>query len=122
MFEVEAARFDRDLKKFSESLRELKAAQNWFLSIYSRYARTTQELDSVSYKPKEPPIRMTVDSDAKSWKAELSNPFVSCQLEIPRQQLPGCVGVAAADAGIDSGPLSRAFGEEAVRQTEFGKR
>ncbi len=121
MFEIEAARFDQDRKKFSESLRELKAAQNWFMSIYSRYARTLQELDSVSYRPKEPPIRMTVAPDAKSWTGDLSNQFVRCQLEIPRQQLPDCAGLAATHAGTDSGPLSHAFGDEAYRQTKFGK-
>ncbi len=121
MFQVEAARFDQDRRTMSESLRQLKAAQNWYLSIYNRYARDVQELDSVSYKPAEPPIRMTVASDANSWKAELSNPFVSCELEVPRQQLPVCVGVAATNAGSDSGPLSHAFGDEAYRQTKFGK-
>ncbi len=121
MFKAEAARFEQDRKKFSQALRDLKAAQNWYMSIYSRYARDLQELDSVSYKPVDPPIRMTVASDAKSWKAELANPFVSCEFELPRQQLPVCVAVAATHAGSDSGPLSRAFGEEAYRQTRFGK-
>ncbi len=121
MFDVEAARFDQDRKRFSESLRELKAAQNWFVSIYSRYARDVQELDSVSYKPTDLPIRMTVATDAQSWKGELSNRYVSCQLDIPRQQLPTCVGLAATDAGTDSGPLSRAFGKEPYERTLFGK-
>ncbi len=121
LFETQASQFDVDKRRLYEQLRELKSAQSWFISIYSRYARTYQELDSVSYKHPELPVKMTVAGDAKSWKAEVSNPVVKCEVDVPRQQLPTCVGLAAANAGSKSGPLSAAFGEEAYRRTRFGK-
>ncbi len=109
-FQEQAARVSEETRLYSEQLRELKAAQNWFLSIYGRYAGSLEELDSVSYKPGDTPIALTV-AGGNEWKAEISSRFVKCQFVGPRQQLPSCVGLPAENAGTESGPLSEIFGE-----------
>jgi hypothetical protein len=109
-FELEAARVAEESKLFSEHLRELKVAQNWYNSIYGRFAESLEELDNVSYEPPDLPIVMRV-SDGQQWKAEISSRIVKCELDVSRQQLPVCEGLSAEDAGMDSGPLARAFGE-----------
>jgi hypothetical protein len=109
-FQEQAARVGEEIRLYSEELRDLKAAQNWFLSIYGRYAGSLEELDSVSYELGEAPIALTV-TDGKEWKAEISSRFVKCRFDGPRQQLPTCVGLPAQNAGTESGPLSEIFGE-----------
>jgi hypothetical protein len=108
-FKLEAAQVGEDSRLFADELQKLKRAQNWFLSIYGRYARSIAELDSVSFKPPELPIDMSVS--AASWQAELSSQYVRCVLDVSRQQLPDCKGLSAENAGAESGPLSQAFGE-----------
>jgi len=108
-FKSEASRFASDSRRFDEVLSELKAAQRWFVTIYGRYAQSFAELDSVSYKRPELPLEMDVDEE--SWHAEISSSYVQCELEVPRQQLPSCTGLAARNSGTKSGPLSEAFGE-----------
>lgn len=110
-FEVEAARIARDGKQLSERLRELKVAQNWYNSIYNRFAVSLEELDNVSYEPPDLPIAMTVD-DGGGWRAEVSSRWVKCEIDVSRQQLPVCAGLSADDAGTESGPLSEVFGED----------
>lgn len=86
----------------------LKAAQGWFLSIYGSYASSLGALDSVSYKPPpEVPIEMAAQDS--SFTAEASSQYVYCELRVPGQQLPRCVGLSADHAGTDSGPLSSSF-------------
>jgi hypothetical protein len=109
-FEVEAARISQDGKALSERLRELKVAQNWYNSIYNRFALSLEELDNVSYEPPDLPIVMTVN-DGAGWRAEISSRWVKCELDVSRQQLPVCAGLSAEDAGTESGPLSEVFGE-----------
>jgi hypothetical protein len=109
-FQEEATRVSEEIRLYGEQLRELKASQNWFLSIYGRYANSLEELDSVSYKPGKAPIALTA-ANGKEWKAEISSRFVKCQFDGPRQQLPACVGLPAENAGTESGPLSETFGE-----------
>ena len=109
-FEAEAARVSEESRLFSEHLRELKGAQNWYNSIYGRFAESMQELDKVSYEPSNLPIVMSVP-DAQHWRAEISSRVVRCELDISRQQLPVCTGLSAQDAGTESGPLSQVFGE-----------
>ncbi len=109
-FEAEAARVSEESRLFSEHLRELKVAQNWYNSIYGRFAESLQELDKVSYEPSSLGIIMTVP-DAQHWQAEISSRVVRCELDISRQQLPVCTGLSAEDVGTESGPLSQVFGE-----------
>jgi hypothetical protein len=109
-FEAEAARVAEESRLFSEHLRELKAAQNWYNSIYGRFAESLEELGNVSYEPSDLPIVMSV-SDGQHWQAEISSRIVKCELDVSRQQLPMCNGLSARDAGAESGPLSEAFGE-----------
>ncbi len=109
-FEAEAARIAEESRLFSEQLRELKVAQNWYNSIYGRFAESLEELDNVSYEPPDLPIVMSV-SDGQRWKAEISSRVVKCELDVSRQQLPACSGLSAGNAGTESGPLSEAFGE-----------
>jgi hypothetical protein len=99
-------------RRFSEELTEVKRAQNWFLTIYGRYARSLAELDSVSYKPPPTPIIMEVTPDRKSWRAEISSRHARCVLDVATEPLPVCQGLPAANAGSRSGPLSTAFGEQ----------
>lgn len=108
-FEVEAARIAQDGKLLSERLRELKVAQNWYNSIYNRFAPNLEELNNVSYAPPDLPIVMTVN-DGSEWRAEISSRWVKCELDVSRQQLPVCAGLSAQDAGTESGPLSEVFG------------
>jgi len=108
-FRVERGRVSDDSRRFTDLLMELKSAQRWFLTIYGRHARSLAELDSVSYKPPDVPIQMTVAGG--SWRALIVNPYVRCELDASRQQLPSCVGLSAENAGSESGPLATAFGE-----------
>lgn len=108
-FRVERARVDEDSRRFTNLLMELKSAQRWFVTIYGRHARSLAELDSVSYKPADVPIQMTVAGG--SWRAEIVSPYVRCELDASRQQLPSCAGRSAENAGSESGPLATAFGE-----------
>lgn len=110
-FEVEAARVAEQSRLFSERLRELKVAQNWYNSIYGHFAESLEELDNVSYEPPDLPIEMSV-SDNQHWRAEISSRIVKCELDVSRQQLPACTGLSAANAGTESGPLSEAFGAD----------
>ena len=109
-FEMEAARVAEEGRLFSGYLRELKVAQNWYNSIYDRFAESLEELNNVSYEPPDVPIVMNV-VDAQHWRAEISSRIVKCELDISRQQLPSCTGLSAEAAGTESGPLSAAFGE-----------
>jgi hypothetical protein len=110
-FEAEAARVAEQSRLFSEHLRELKVAQNWYNSIYGRFAESLEELDDVSYERSDLPIVMTI-TDGQQWRAEISSRIVKCELDVSRQQLPACHGLSAAHAGSESGPLSEAFGPD----------
>ena len=107
----EKSRVVDDQRLFDLELSELKKAQRWFSTIYGRFARDFAELDSVSYKRPSVAIQMTV-SDGNSWMGEVRSEYARCVLEIPRQQLPTCEGLAALNTGTSSGPLSTAYGEE----------
>jgi hypothetical protein len=111
-FALEKSRVVGDQRRFDEELMELKAAQKWFSTIYGRFARSMAELDSVSYKQPAIPIEMTVTGDGSSWRGLVKSQYTQCVLEVPRQQLPTCEGLAALNTGTSSGPLSTAFGEE----------
>ena len=100
-----------DQRLFDEQLTDLKKAQRWFSTIYGRFAGSLAELDSVSYKPPESGIEMTVTAGGSIWRAEISSRYARCVLEVPRQQLPVCEGLPAPDVGTRDGPLSRAFGK-----------
>ncbi len=108
-FQAEAARVGADSRRFTDDLMELKSAQRWFLSIYGRYAGSLAELDSVSYEPAGDPIEMTVGGG--SWRGVMASQYVRCEFDSARQQLPSCAGLAAVNAGSETGPLSTAFGE-----------
>ncbi len=110
LFEVKVNLIEQDSRRLNEALRELKAAQKWFLSIYGRYAASLEELNSVSYRPPDLPVQLSTDEKGKSWKAEISSDFVRCELDISRQQLPKCAGLSAESAGTELGPLAEAFG------------
>jgi hypothetical protein len=108
-FQEEASHVGEDSRTFTDQLMEVKSAQRWFLSIYGRYARSLAELDSVSYKRPNLPIEMAVsDSD---WSAVMRSQYVRCEFDSSRMQLPDCNGLAALNAGVENGPLSKAFGE-----------
>ena len=109
-FEAEAARVAEESRRFSEHLRELKVAQNWYNSIYGRFAENLEALDNVSYEPPDLPIVLTV-LDGQRWRAEISSRFVKCELDVSLQQLPVCAGLSAEDSGTELGPLSQAFGK-----------
>jgi hypothetical protein len=111
-FKAQATIVEQQSRRFSDELRELKSSQNWFNTIYGRYARSLQELDSVSYKMPDIQINMAVANNDSSWVAEIATRYVKCVLDISRQQLPSCVGLPADNAGTTSGPLSEAFGGE----------
>jgi hypothetical protein len=101
-----------DRHKLEKQLMDLKAAQKWFTTIYRRYASNLAELDSVSYHPPGPALKMTVEQGGSGWRGEVESQYTRCVLEVPRQQLPSCEGLSAAQgAGTSSGPLSTAFGE-----------
>jgi hypothetical protein len=108
-FRAQASRVSDESRRFTDLLMELKSAQRWFVTIYGRNARSLAELDSVSYKPPDVPIQMTVAGG--SWRAEIVSPYVRCELDASRQQLPSCAGRPAENAGSESGPLATAFGE-----------
>ncbi len=110
-FEAQARVVGEDSKRLSRELRKLKSAQNWFVSIYGRFARTVQELDSVSYKLPDLPILMVLEDDGEGWRAEISSRFVKCELDISVQQLPDCIGLSAGNAGMEPGPLAETFGK-----------
>ena len=110
-FEAQTRVVGEESKRYNQELRKLKAAQNWFVSIYGRFARSLEELDSVSYKSPDLPIQMTASDDGKSWSSEITTRYVRCELDISRQQLPDCIGVAAQHAGTESGPLAETFGK-----------
>jgi hypothetical protein len=110
-FEEQAARVAKESRLYSEHLRELKKKQSIYNSIYSRFAASLEELDSVSYAPPNLPIVMTV-SDGTGWRAEIASRWVKCELDVPRQQLPVCSGLSADGAGTESGPLSEVFGQD----------
>lgn len=111
-FKAQATVVDTESRLFRDALRELKSKQSWFNMIYGRYARSLQELDSVSYKKPDLQIDMVTSENDSSWVAEIATRYVKCVLDISRQQLPSCVGLPAENAGTTSGPLSEAFGEE----------
>ena len=108
-FQAEAARVGQDSRRFTDQLMELKSAQRWFLSIYGRYAGSLAELDSVSYKPPDAPLEMSVSGG--DWQGVVTSPYVRCEFDSARHQLPSCTGLTAANAGSEGGPLSTAFGE-----------
>ena len=108
-FQAEASQVGEDSRTFTDQLMEVKSAQRWFLSIYGRYARSLAELDSVSYKRPDLPIEMTVSSS--NWSAEMRSQYVRCEFDSSRMQLPSCRGLAALNAGVETGPLLTAFGE-----------
>ncbi len=108
-FQAEASHVGEDSRTFTDQLMEVKSAQRWFLSIYGRYARSLEELDSVSYKRPHMPIEMTVSSS--DWQAVMRSQYVRCEFDSARMQLPSCRGLAALNAGVENGPLSGAFGE-----------
>jgi hypothetical protein len=108
-FQEEASQVGEDSRTFTDQLMEVKSAQRWFLSIYGRYARSLEELDSVSYKRPHLPIEMTVSSS--NWSAVMRSEYVRCEFDSSRMQLPSCSGLAALNAGVENGPLSKAFGE-----------
>jgi hypothetical protein len=110
--EGQAGQLAADRRRFEDELMELKAAQNWFLSIYGRYAMSQAELDSVGYKPPDFPLSMQVAPGGRSWAAESASRLVRCQLDPGRQQLPSCVTQKADGLGTETGPLSQAFGGE----------
>ncbi|UCC71299.1 MAG: hypothetical protein JSV86_13005 [Gemmatimonadota bacterium] len=107
-FQAEAGRVGQHSRAFTDHLMELKSAQRWFLSIYSRYARTLAELDSVSYKPPDLPIEMTLSGG--DWRAVMRSQYVRCEFDSGRMQLPSCSGLSALNAGVGDGPLFTAFG------------
>ncbi len=109
-FQQAASQVGVDSRAFEDQLMEVKSAQRWFLSIYGRYARSLEELDSVSYKRPHMPIEMTVTSS--SWAAVMRSQYVRCEFDSSRMQLPTCTGLAALNAGVENGPLAGAFGEE----------
>lgn len=109
-FEAQAARVAEESRLYSEHLRELKKKQSMYNSIYSRFAASLEELDSVSYEPPDLRIVMNVP-DGEGWKAEISSRWVRCEIDVPRQQLPACAGLSAEGAGTKSGPLSEVFGK-----------
>lgn len=115
VFEAAAAHVEEEKRRFSDELREIKAKQNWFQTIYSRYATSVGQLDSVSYHPPDFPIVLDASGDA--WKAEIVGEQVRCELDAARHQLPQCSGLSAEDAGTESGPLSRVFGEGTLART-----
>lgn len=109
-FQEAASQVDVDSRAFEDQLMEVKSAQRWFLSIYGRYARSLEELDSVSYKRPHMPIEMSVTSS--SWNAVMRSQYVKCEFDSSRMQLPSCSGLAALNAGVENGPLAQNFGEE----------
>lgn len=109
-FEAQAVQIAEEGKRYSEHLRELKVAQNWYNSIYGQFATSLDQLKNVSYKPPDLPIVMSV-LDGGHWKAEISSRWVKCELDVSKQQLPVCTGLSANDAGTKSGPLFEVFGE-----------
>jgi len=109
-FQEAASQVDVDSRAFEDQLMEVKSAQRWFLSIYGRYARSLEELDSVSYKRPHMPIEMSVSGG--SWSAVMRSEYVKCEFDSSRMQLPSCTGLAALNAGVERGPLARNFGEE----------
>jgi hypothetical protein len=108
-FQAAASQVGVDSRAFEDQLMEVKSAQRWFLSIYGRYARSLEELDSVSYKRPHMPIEMTVSGS--NWSAVMRSQYVRCEFDSSRMQLPSCTGLAALNAGVENGPLSQAFGE-----------
>ena len=108
-FQAAASQVGEDSRTFTDQIMEVKSAQRWFLSIYGRYARSLEELDSVSYKRPHMPLEMAVSSS--DWSAVMRSQYVQCEFDSSRMQLPSCSGLAALNAGVPNGPLSQAFGE-----------
>lgn len=106
-FNKQAALYKSDGQKFTDALMDLKAAQRWFQSIYGRYARGFEELDSVSYRVPDLPIRMQTEDS--TWKAEVSSDRVQCEFDVGKHQLPRCAPRWPATVGTPEGPLSTVF-------------
>lgn len=90
---------NEDRERLAAQMTALKAAQDWYRSIYRRYAPKLSDLQRVSYAAGgEASVTMTVREDGQDWRAQASGRFVDCVIDAERA-LPECKVRAPGEPG-----------------------